>query len=170
MARRKRWLPLVMIGVLGSLLVGMLVVGGHWVLNEPRPRRSPERAALDEPQTSIFPAEWIDWAEQAVATGGILSLGIDRFERRLGRFPATLEDLVREPPNLAGDERWDGPYVARTMLTDPWGRPYQYCGPGKHNVERYDLWSLGPDGEDGTYDDIGNWMLPEPAPTEGEEL
>jgi general secretion pathway protein G len=40
---------------------------------------------------------------------------------------------------------------------DPWGHPYQFLNPGKHNPDRYDVWSLGPDGKTDTDDDIGNW-------------
>ena len=28
---------------------------------------------------------------------------------------------------------------------------------GKHNSDSFDIWSTGPDGQDGTEDDIGNW-------------
>ncbi len=42
-------------------------------------------------------------------------------------------------------------------LTDPWGHKYQYRNPGKHNPSGYDIFSSGPDGIDGTNDDIGNW-------------
>jgi general secretion pathway protein G len=40
---------------------------------------------------------------------------------------------------------------------DPWGNKYQYANPGVHNPDSYDIYSYGPDQEDGTDDDIGNW-------------
>jgi general secretion pathway protein G len=40
---------------------------------------------------------------------------------------------------------------------DPWRQPYQYRFPGVKNKTGYDLWSKGPDEQDGTADDIGNW-------------
>lgn len=43
------------------------------------------------------------------------------------------------------------------LANDPWDNPYQYAYPGKHNTESYDIWSMGPDGQSGTADDIGNW-------------
>jgi general secretion pathway protein G len=43
---------------------------------------------------------------------------------------------------------------------DPWGHPYQYLYPGKHNPDKYDVWSMGPDGKSDTDDDIGNWITP----------
>ena len=39
---------------------------------------------------------------------------------------------------------------------DPWGHPYRYLEAGVHNPDSFDLWSAGPDGVDGTEDDIGN--------------
>ena len=41
---------------------------------------------------------------------------------------------------------------------DPWDNPYIYYYPGKHNANGYDLLSVGPDGKEGTDDDIGNWQ------------
>jgi len=40
---------------------------------------------------------------------------------------------------------------------DQWNNPYIYYFPGKHNPGAYDLLSAGPDGKEGTDDDIGNW-------------
>ena len=53
------------------------------------------------------------------------------------------------------------------MPLDPWQRPYHYLYPGKHNPNVPDIWSLGPDGIDGTADDIGSWTenKAEPAKT-----
>ncbi len=42
-------------------------------------------------------------------------------------------------------------------FTDAWGNPLQFRCPGTHNPAAYDLWSQGPDGTDGTDDDITNW-------------
>lgn len=37
-----------------------------------------------------------------------------------------------------------------TLLKDPWGQPWIY----KPKGESYDLHSIGPDGQDGTADDV----------------
>jgi general secretion pathway protein G len=42
-------------------------------------------------------------------------------------------------------------------LLDPWGHKYQFRNPGVHNPQSYDIFSFGPDGQEGTPDDIGNW-------------
>ena len=45
----------------------------------------------------------------------------------------------------------------RELPTDPWGNEYVYEIPGKHNPDKFDLFSKGPDGKSDTEDDIGNW-------------
>lgn len=45
-------------------------------------------------------------------------------------------------------------------LVDPWGNPWRFRNqkgdPSQENPD-FDLWSLGPDGKNGTADDIKNW-------------
>ena len=62
--------------------------------------------------------------------------------------------LVNQPTGLAG---WQGPYLKRGTPKDPWGNPYLYRSPGQHNASGCDLYSMGPDGQDGGSDDIDNW-------------
>ena len=67
-----------------------------------------------------------------------------------------LQDLIQQPSNA---RNWHGPYFDPPKLPlDPWGNPYVYYYPGKHNPSSYDLLSIGPDQKEGTDDDIGNWM------------
>jgi len=40
---------------------------------------------------------------------------------------------------------------------DPWNHTYQYRNPGRHNPDKYDVFSMGADGQPDTSDDIGNW-------------
>jgi general secretion pathway protein G len=80
------------------------------------------------------------------------------YKMALGDFPSTADGLaaLATPPAQRAAE-WRGPYVESANLRDPWGQPYHYANPGKHNKTGYDLWSNGPDQQDGTADDIGNW-------------
>jgi|TARA_B100001093_G_C26813367_1_gene1008552 general secretion pathway protein G len=74
----------------------------------------------------------------------------------VGSYPSTeegLEALMTQPSEET--ENWDGPYVTK-LSKDPWGRPYNYKFPGIQNLEKFDLWSLGPDGVE-SEDDIVNW-------------
>jgi len=72
-----------------------------------------------------------------------------------GTFPETevgLDVLLNKPASAQG---WNGPYLTRKPV-DPWGREYFYTYPGEVNVGAYDLYSLGPDGEE-SEDDVTNW-------------
>ena len=83
-----------------------------------------------------------------------LASALDLYELDNGTFPASLDALLTDPGNA---KKWRGPYLKqRKNLNDPWGRPYTYRCPGTNNPD-YDLSSAGPDGQDGTADDITNW-------------
>jgi general secretion pathway protein G len=93
-------------------------------------------------------------AAHADIYGGIKS-SLDAFEVDNGFYPKSLQDLIAQPSNA---KNWRGPYFDPPKLPiDPWGNPYVYYYPGKHNTTSYDLLSVGPDGKEGTSDDIGNW-------------
>ncbi|HWA07840.1 MAG TPA: type II secretion system major pseudopilin GspG [Opitutaceae bacterium] len=86
----------------------------------------------------------------------------------VGDYPSTQEGLqaLLTPPAGKAD-RWRRKYIDSNTgkpPLDPWGREYQYAYPGVKNKDDYDLWSMGPDGQSGTADDIGNW----PVAAEGE--
>ncbi len=86
-------------------------------------------------------------------------LPLQTYSMHVGSFPTTEEGL-RALVSAVGPraDRWKGPYLDDGKIpTDPWGEPYQYRYPGTRNRHSYDLWSKGPDLQDGTADDIGNW-------------
>jgi general secretion pathway protein G len=86
-----------------------------------------------------------------------LDTAFDAFEVDTGRYPTSDEGIkaLMEQPSNAKD--WKGPYLKRLVLNDPWGNPYVYRCPGQHNTSGYDLYSFGPDGQEGGGDDIDNW-------------
>ncbi|MBN1687884.1 MAG: type II secretion system major pseudopilin GspG [Candidatus Omnitrophica bacterium] len=97
-------------------------------------------------------------AARADIDGG-LALAIDLFEVDNGRYPAKLEDLVTKPSAIPN---WRGPYLKKGIPKDPWGGAYSYRMPGSHNAGSYDLYSAGPDKQEGTTDDIVNWKSEAP--------
>jgi general secretion pathway protein G len=97
--------------------------------------------------------------DQAKTQIGLFKTGLELYELKFGDFPATnegLEALRTGPANSADTSNWK-PLLDTQVPLDPWGNPYQYSFPGTHNPNKYDLWSMGPDGQEGTSDDIGNW-------------
>lgn len=94
-------------------------------------------------------------ARQAAAHADLSSIktALDAFEVDNGFYPKNVQDLLQQPNNA---KNWHGPYLDK-LPVDPWGNPYLYYYPGRHNQNSYDLLSVGPDGKEGSEDDIGNW-------------
>ena len=79
-------------------------------------------------------------------TGGAIPFYVD--STQFGGFRSTATGR----PYLEG---YDNGY-----FQDAWKRPFMYRCDGiapQKNLQAYDLWSLGRDGNDGTDDDITNW-------------
>lgn len=89
---------------------------------------------------------------------GMIASQIDTYQLHMRNYPGSLQDLVNKPSDARAAERWSGPYLKEaSAVNDPWDNEMKYAAPGKHNADTYDIWSAGPDGQDGTGDDIGNW-------------
>ncbi len=97
-------------------------------------------------------------ATRADIDGG-LSLALDLYEVDNGRYPHQLDDLVNKP---SGAPNWKGPYLKKGLSPDPWGGDYRYRMPGSNNTTGYDLYSVGPDKQEGTQDDVVNWKVVAP--------
>jgi general secretion pathway protein G len=98
-------------------------------------------------------------ARQTAAQSQIATFGtaLDAFEVDNGYYPKGrngLAELVSAPRD---SQNWKGPYLKSDIPNDPWGRPYAYECPGKHNPTSYDLMSMGADGRAGNEDDVANW-------------
>lgn len=86
-----------------------------------------------------------------------LEVSLDAFEIDCSRYPTNTEGLrvlLEQPSNAVG---WKGPYLKKGVPRDPWGNEYVYRFPGQNNRYGYDLYSFGPDGQQGSDDDITNW-------------
>lgn len=106
---------------------------------------------------------------------GMLQDSLQTYNIDMRTYPATEQGLVAlvESPSESNDtkgakggassnagSKWDGPYVAKSSIPkDPWGNDYQYEFPPTHGKDKTipNLWSFGPDGEDGSEDDIVSW-------------
>jgi general secretion pathway protein G len=84
-----------------------------------------------------------------------LAMAVESYYLDTGITPESLDQLVEDS---AGDAGWNGPYVKRSSLKDPWGREYEFTVPGEHGD--FDILSMGPDGQpggDGKNADINSW-------------
>lgn len=93
----------------------------------------------------------------AKAQIAILASNIERYRFDCKQYPESLKDLLDKPSDAKMAERWGGPYLNKSLGDDPWDNEYQYSANGKKNSGKFDVWSNGPDGQNGSDDDIGNW-------------
>lgn len=97
--------------------------------------------------------------ETARAQIDSMTKALDAYRIDMGAYPSVqqgLSALVTKPN--ADAQKWRGPYMQKAIPLDPWGRPYQYQGPGEGRD--YSLLSFGKDGRtggDGDDEDILNW-------------
>lgn len=81
---------------------------------------------------------------------------IDLYKFHTKKLPGSLDDLMQKPSDATIAERWGGPYIKGSNVPkDPWDSAYKYQA-NSQGAGGYKLWSLGPDGQDGTDDDITN--------------
>ena len=87
-----------------------------------------------------------------------LQKSLDQYRIDTGRYPSTQQGLAALNTRPADEPRWQGPYLAKAVPPDPWGRPYGYRAPSEHGD--FDLYSLGKDGApggEGDNADITSW-------------
>jgi general secretion pathway protein G len=83
------------------------------------------------------------------------AIGLYRLD--VGKYPSGdqgLQALRLQPPDAPVD-KWRGPYMTTEIPMDPWGNPYQYQEiTDSLNQPSFEVMSNGPDGNNGTPDDI----------------
>ena len=90
---------------------------------------------------------------------GSFMSALDTYKMDVGVFPTTeqgLQVLRVRPSNMP---QWAGPYLAKDVPLDPWGRPYVYRYPGE-NGEDPEIVSYGADGQpggEGINADVVSW-------------
>lgn len=88
-----------------------------------------------------------------------LAKALDTYRLDTGHYPSNEQGLSALNMQPSGEVKWNGPYLAKAVPQDPWGRDYQYKMPGEHGD--FDLWTLGSDGAKGGEDsasDVGSWQ------------
>ena len=98
--------------------------------------------------------------QKAAIDIGSLETALSMYRSQNYNYPTTeqgLEALVDQTEVEPIPRRFpEGGYIKR-LPQDPWGNDYQLLNPGEHG--KMDVFSMGPDGEADTDDDIGNWNL-----------
>jgi general secretion pathway protein G len=89
---------------------------------------------------------------------GAFERSLDQYRIDVGHYPSTEQGLAALLSRPGDEPKWGGPYLAKAVPRDPWGREYLYRSPGEHG--EYDLWSQGRDGRpggEGEDADTTNW-------------
>lgn len=98
--------------------------------------------------------------QKAISDITALDSMLDMYRLDNNRYPTTEQGLMAlvTKPSTAPEPRnyREGGYIKR-LPQDPWGNDYQLVSPGVHG--KIDIYSYGPDGEEDTEDDIGNWNM-----------
>lgn len=89
-----------------------------------------------------------------------VATALEMFKAQFGRYPTTQEGLaalVQAPAGETEAAKWSGPYISAPggKIEDAWGNPLRYERLADER-KGYRLWSVGPDGQDGTQDDVAN--------------
>ncbi len=150
--RMRRGLTLLELMIVLIILVGLMAIVG------PRLLGTQQKADVRTAQAQV----------------GNLASALKMYAADMKIFPSTeegLELLVKAPDDEALARNWDGPYIEGGKLpVDPWGGAFQYeygaadaesSGTTTNDFPR--IFSMGPDRQPGTGDDIGN------RPADGEE-
>lgn len=98
--------------------------------------------------------------QKAVSDITALETTLSMYKMDNYNYPTTeqgLEALTTETDIEPLPKRFPDEGYIKRLPSDPWGNDYQLLNPGEHG--NFDVFSMGPDGEAGTEDDIGNWNL-----------
>ncbi len=114
--------------------------------------------------------QFMDKPEEARRTKAALQISslegaLKLYKLDNGSYPTTeqgLKALVEMPTGDPAPLKWrEGGYLEKGRVPlDPWNHEFRYISPGENNPD-FDLWSTGPDGEDGGEGknaDVTNWQ------------
>jgi general secretion pathway protein G len=95
--------------------------------------------------------------QRVTADFNAISSAVETYKINAGTAPTTaqgLQALVAKPTATPIPRRYVP--VMKEIPLDPWQNPYQYRNPGKKDASTFEIYSKGPDGQDGTDDDLSS--------------
>lgn len=93
-----------------------------------------------------------------------IETALDSFKVDNGFYPSSdqgLKALINKPTEGREVKNYlPGGYIkGKKAPVDPWGKEFHYSSPGQEEGNPYEIVSDGPDGQEGTEDDIKSWDL-----------
>jgi general secretion pathway protein G len=92
----------------------------------------------------------------ARAQMALFETALDTYRLDVGKYPSTEQGLKALRIKPSDGEKWDGPYLPKSVPKDPWGHPYVYRRTDNGEVEMISLGANGTEGGDGEDKDISN--------------
>ena len=86
----------------------------------------------------------------------LLETALDTYRLDVGKYPSTEQGLKALRTKPSDEEKWDGPYLSKSVPKDPWGHPYIYRRMDNGEVEMISLGANGTEGGEGEDKDISS--------------
>lgn len=86
-----------------------------------------------------------------------ISSAVSSYKMLAGNAPSTqqgLEALFVKPTSAPVPKRWTS--AGKEIPKDPWGVPYKFRNPGKKDPSTFEIYTWGPDQQEGTDDDMSS--------------
>ena len=90
----------------------------------------------------------------ARAQMALFETALDTYRLDVGKYPTTEQGL--QSLRTSDGEKWDGPYLPKSVPKDPWGHPYVYKRADNGEVEIISLGADGTEGGEGEDKDISS--------------
>jgi general secretion pathway protein G len=86
----------------------------------------------------------------------LFETALDVYRLDVGKYPSTEQGLQALRTKPSDEEKWDGPYLPKSVPKDPWGHPYVYSRTDNGEVEMISLGADGTEGGEGEDKDISS--------------
>ena len=86
----------------------------------------------------------------------LFETALDTYRLDVGKYPSTEQGLQALRTKPSDEEKWDGPYLPKSVPKDPWGHPYIYRRTDNGEVEMISLGANGTEGGEGEDKDISS--------------
>ena len=86
----------------------------------------------------------------------LFETALDTYRLDVGKYPSTEQGLRALRTKPSDEEKWDGPYLPKSVPKDPWGHPYIYKRADNGEVEMISLGANGTEGGEGEDKDISS--------------
>jgi general secretion pathway protein G len=86
----------------------------------------------------------------------LFETALDTYRLDVGKYPSSEQGLQSLRNKPSDGEKWDGPYLSKSVPKDPWGHPYVYKRADNGEVEIISLGADGTEGGEGEDKDISS--------------